>query len=72
MFEVSTCQVVVQEGDVLNNGDELGMFHFGGSSHCLIFQKDAKIKFNWPVPFLVPEMDKRPRVMVNRSIASVV
>jgi phosphatidylserine decarboxylase len=72
MFEVSTCQVVVQEGDILNNGSELGMFHFGGSSHCLIFQKDAQIKFNWPVPYIETNLDKRHRVMVNRSIASVV
>jgi phosphatidylserine decarboxylase len=74
MFEVSTCQVVVQEGDILDNGSELGMFHFGGSSHCLIFQKDAKIKFNssWSFPYIQPDPTKRPRVMVNRSIASVI
>lgn len=71
MFEVSTCQVVVQEGDSLVNGTELGMFHFGGSSHCLIFQKEAKITFEWTVPYVQPDPSKRPRVMVNRSIASV-
>ncbi|KAI6102106.1 Phophatidylserine decarboxylase-domain-containing protein [Pisolithus sp. B1] len=36
--EVSTCNVVVREGQVLKKGDELGQFHFGGSTHCLIFQ----------------------------------
>ncbi|KIL63176.1 hypothetical protein M378DRAFT_187135 [Amanita muscaria Koide BX008] len=71
MFEVSTCQVVVQEGDSLDNGTELGMFHFGGSSHCLIFQREAKIKFNWDVPYMKPDPKDRPRVMVNRSIASI-
>ncbi|KAG6330932.1 hypothetical protein ID866_8159, partial [Astraeus odoratus] len=35
--EVSTCNIIVQEGQQLNKGDELGQFHFGGSTHCLIF-----------------------------------
>ncbi|KAI5998587.1 Phophatidylserine decarboxylase-domain-containing protein [Pisolithus albus] len=35
--EVSTCNIVVKEGDKLEKGDELGQFHFGGSTHCLIF-----------------------------------
>ncbi|KIK22630.1 hypothetical protein PISMIDRAFT_11485 [Pisolithus microcarpus 441] len=33
--EVST---VVNEGQKLQKGDELGAFHFGGSTHCLIFR----------------------------------
>ncbi|KAI5990213.1 Phophatidylserine decarboxylase-domain-containing protein [Pisolithus albus] len=36
--EVSTCNIVVNEGQVLSKGDELGQFHFGGSTTCLIFQ----------------------------------
>ncbi|KAI6034808.1 Phophatidylserine decarboxylase-domain-containing protein [Pisolithus marmoratus] len=36
--EVSTCNVVVKESQVLKKGDELGQFHFGGSTHCLIFR----------------------------------
>ncbi|KAI6165563.1 Phophatidylserine decarboxylase-domain-containing protein [Pisolithus thermaeus] len=36
--EVSTCNIAVREGQVLEKGDELGAFHFGGSTHCLIFQ----------------------------------
>ncbi|KAI6102172.1 Phophatidylserine decarboxylase-domain-containing protein [Pisolithus sp. B1] len=36
--EVSTCNTVVREGQVLKKGDELGAFHFGGSTHCLIFR----------------------------------
>jgi phosphatidylserine decarboxylase len=71
MFEVSTCQVVVREGDKLSNGDELGMFHFGGSSHCLIFQKDAKIKFNQTVPYIETDPIKRHPVLVNSRIATV-
>ncbi|KAI6153066.1 phosphatidylserine decarboxylase-like protein [Pisolithus tinctorius] len=33
--EVSTCEIMVKEGDRLKKGDELGSFHFGGSTHCL-------------------------------------
>ncbi|KAI6000285.1 phosphatidylserine decarboxylase-domain-containing protein [Pisolithus orientalis] len=36
--EVSTCNVVVNEGQELKKGDELGQFHFGRPTHCLIFQ----------------------------------
>ncbi|KAI0670327.1 Phophatidylserine decarboxylase-domain-containing protein [Trametes maxima] len=46
MAEVSTCEVIVKEGDVVKKGDELGMFHFGGSTHCLIFRPEVKVSFN--------------------------
>ncbi|KAE8161333.1 Phophatidylserine decarboxylase-domain-containing protein [Aspergillus tamarii] len=43
MAEISTCEISVCEGDYLRKGDELGMFHYGGSSHCLIFQNGVNI-----------------------------
>jgi len=45
MAEVSTCEITVQKGMRLTKGDELGMFHFGGSTHCLIFRPETKIQF---------------------------
>ena len=45
MAEVSTCQVFVGAGAVVKKGDQLGTFHFGGSTHCLIFGPDVKITF---------------------------
>jgi phosphatidylserine decarboxylase len=45
MAEVSTCEITVKKGDRVKKGDELGMFHFGGSTHCLLFQKDKCINF---------------------------
>lgn len=39
MAEVSTCQVRVKKGQAVVPGMELGMFHFGGSSHALVFPK---------------------------------
>ncbi|KAH6869458.1 phosphatidylserine decarboxylase [Coprinopsis sp. MPI-PUGE-AT-0042] len=45
MAEVSTCALTVKDGDRVSTGDELGMFHFGGSSHSLIFGPQAKVTF---------------------------
>ena len=46
MVEVSTCDITVKMGPKVKKGDELGMFHFGGSSHCLIFQPDVELDFD--------------------------
>ncbi|HRY34253.1 MAG TPA: phosphatidylserine decarboxylase family protein [Bacteroidales bacterium] len=46
MAEVSTCEVTVKEGQRVQKGDELGMFHFGGSTHCLVFRPEVKLKFD--------------------------
>ena len=43
MAEVSSCEITISEGDQLKKGDPLGMFHFGGSTHCLIFRPQVKI-----------------------------
>ncbi|KAF8513874.1 phosphatidylserine decarboxylase [Gautieria morchelliformis] len=45
MTEVSTCQVTVQENQSVTRGDQLGMFHFGGSSHVLVFRPETNITF---------------------------
>ncbi|KAI5997796.1 phosphatidylserine decarboxylase-domain-containing protein [Pisolithus orientalis] len=42
--EVSTCEITVKEGDRLKKGDELGSFHFGGSTHCLVFRPQVSLK----------------------------
>ncbi|KAI0780873.1 Phophatidylserine decarboxylase-domain-containing protein [Trametes elegans] len=49
MAEVSTCAVGVQEGQRVTKGDELGMFHFGGSTHCLVFREETKVAFNFGI-----------------------
>ncbi len=46
MAEVSTCQIAVYEGQHVNKGDQLGMFHFGGSTHCLLFRPGVKLTFD--------------------------
>lgn len=47
MAEVSSCEVTVAEGQHLEKGEELGMFHFGGSTHCLIFRPGVKLDFDF-------------------------
>ncbi len=46
MAEVSTCDITVYEGQYVKKGDQLGMFHFGGSTHCLIFGPHVKLEFD--------------------------
>jgi len=46
MSEVSTCQITVYEGQRVRKGDQIGMFHFGGSTHCLVFRPDVKLQFD--------------------------
>jgi phosphatidylserine decarboxylase len=46
MAEVSSNEITVYEGQHVDKGDQLGMFHFGGSTHCLIFQPHVNLKFD--------------------------
>lgn len=46
MAEVSSCDVIVTAGQRVKKGDEIGMFHFGGSTHCLIFRPGVQIDFD--------------------------
>jgi len=64
MDEVSTCEITVKEGQHLKKGEQTGMFHFGGSSHCLLFRKDVKVE-GFPQP-------GRPENVPVRSAVAVV
>jgi phosphatidylserine decarboxylase len=46
MSEVSGCEITVYEGQRLSKGEQLGMFHYGGSSYCLILRADVKVEFD--------------------------
>ncbi|KAI1125842.1 Phophatidylserine decarboxylase-domain-containing protein [Nemania abortiva] len=43
MDEVSTCEITVRPGQHVAKGEQLGMFHFGGSSHCLLFRQGVRV-----------------------------
>ncbi|CAE6432908.1 phosphatidylserine decarboxylase [Rhizoctonia solani] len=62
MSEVSTCEVTVKQNQRVEKGHELGMFHYGGSTHCLIFRKRVDIHF-------LPEI--KEKVLLNQQIATV-
>ena len=46
MAEVSSNEFTVYEGQHVKKGEQLGMFHFGGSTHCLIFRPGVDLEFN--------------------------
>lgn len=69
MAEVSSCDVVVKPGDRVVKGQQLGMFHFGGSTHCLIFGPQAKLTFN--MYGQTPGLDAQFNIRVNAAIAQV-
>ncbi|MEU7043423.1 phosphatidylserine decarboxylase family protein [Streptomyces varsoviensis] len=69
MAEVSSCVLSVKPGDTVQKGQELGMFQYGGSSHCLVFGPSVKLSF-------VPEAKKidrdNPKVIkVNAKLATL-
>ena len=45
MVEVSTRRHYCIRRTVCKKGQEIGMFHFGGSTHCLIFSTQSQIGF---------------------------
>ena len=69
MAEVSTCQITAYEGQRVQKGDQIGMFHFGGSTHCLIFRPGVRLEFD--------HHGQKPglhatNIQVNARIATVV
>ena len=68
MAEVSSCQITVRPGDHVSKGDQLGMFHFGGSTHCLIFRPGVNLTFT---EYEKPGLDAKYNVRVNTQIAVV-
>ncbi|KAL9597228.1 MAG: hypothetical protein Q9219_005271 [cf. Caloplaca sp. 3 TL-2023] len=43
--ECSTCEITVGKYERVERGEELGMFHYGGSTYCLIFRPETKLRF---------------------------
>lgn len=68
MAEVSSCEITALVGQHVNKGDELGMFHFGGSTHCLVFQPGVNLSFDFYGQ--QPGIDAQ-NMRVNTAIATV-
>lgn len=64
MDEVSTCEITVKEGDHIKKGQETGMFHFGGSTHVLLFRKGVNVEG-------FPEPGQKNNVPVRSQVAVV-
>jgi len=68
MTEVSSCQITVYEGQHVSKGDQIGMFHYGGSSHCLLFGPHVKLDFD--LHGCKPGLNSK-NIPVNARIATV-
>ena len=64
MDEVSTCEITVKEGQHIKKGEQTGMFHFGGSSHVLLFRKGVKVDG-------FPQPGRKDNVPVRSEVARV-
>lgn len=68
MAEVSSCDITVYEGQHVKKGQQLGMFHFGGSTHCLLFRPGVTLEFH--LGGQDPGLDAH-NIHVNARIATV-
>lgn len=68
MAEVSTCEITIYEGQRVKKGQQIGMFHFGGSTHCLIFRHGVQVDFD--LHNQMPGINAEA-ILVNSKIATV-
>ncbi len=69
MAECATCDITVSEGNPISKGEQIGMFHFGGSTHLLVFQKNIPLLFDYHGQH--PNLNAT-NIPVNSKIATVV
>jgi len=70
MVEVSTVALSIKVGDDVKKGDNIGEFHFGGSSHVLIFEKGKELAFD--LQGVKPDPLGNVFLKVNSKIATFV
>ncbi|KAJ4407099.1 hypothetical protein N0V82_010001 [Gnomoniopsis sp. IMI 355080] len=68
MAEVSSCEFTVGIGDAVHKGQQIGMFHFGGSSHCMLYRPGVNLGFVHPPPW---NMDTEENFRVGSALAMV-
>lgn len=68
MAEVSTYDIQIFERQHISKGDEIGMFHFSGSTHCLFFCPDVNIEFD--LHGQIPSLDSE-NIPINSKIATI-
>jgi len=70
MAEVSSCEVTVKPGDRVKKGEQLGMFHFGGSTHCLFFRPGVNLNFHTYGE--KPGLKAQHNIRVNTKLAELI
>ena len=68
MAEVSSCEITIAEGKKVQKGQQTGMFHYGGSTFCLIFRPGVELEFDLhgETPGLTAN-----NILINTRIATV-
>ncbi|QHI37797.1 Phosphatidylserine decarboxylase proenzyme [Kordia antarctica] len=69
MAEVSSCLITVKKGDKVKKGEQIGYFQFGGSTHCVLFQKGAIANFSLPAIPQGTQGEDSKIVPINSEIA---
>ncbi|KAI9712998.1 MAG: hypothetical protein M1828_001472 [Chrysothrix sp. TS-e1954] len=59
MSECSSCEFYIKPGDRITKGHQIGCFHFGGSTHCMIFRPETNIVFDDPGPYDDEKFNKK-------------
>ena len=62
--EMSSVEITAEIGQKVYKGDEIGMFHFGGSSYALVFRPEANVTF-------LNESPNESLVLVNSAFGTV-
>lgn len=69
MLETSSSEITVYEGQKVRKGDELGTFHYGGSTYCLLCRPGVCVNFD--LRGQTPGIGAR-NIPINATIATVV
>ena len=78
MTDTSSCEFYVKKGDPVKKGQSMGTFHFGGSTHCLVFGPQVKLDWKgippqgdklWPATF--SDTSHMPNFPINSLLATV-
>lgn len=77
MSEVSTCEIradlIPVDGKpkpTVKKGEEIGMFHFGGSTHCLLFRPSVKLEWDSSVEDALESGSDN--ILINSKLATVI
>lgn len=71
MAECGSCENKVHKDQRIRKGDQLGSFHYGGSTHCLLFQPHVELEF---IDYINKHasIDAPRNIAVSSTIATVV